>query len=176
MSPSLPYILILMGLIIIILLILIGLNYRRIRETDARIDQIENRIREVLTRIDTIDQNLGDLDIKSAKSIESNKTRLAEFKKEQNNRCDKLAKRLEVLEDAAGNIESVGNLAEEVRSYGRRMKEVNALLSQSTMSLEAVNKLAMSNQQHIQSLQSQVNAIAAGNLQQYQMDRITVEM
>ena len=126
--------------------------WRRTELLDSRIDYAEQRASEARARVDTIDRSLGDLDIRASKGVEANKTRIQEFKKEQNGRCDKLAKRIEVLEDAAGNLESVGNLTEEVKSFRRRMLELDALEEHREEALAGVSKLAMTNQEAIRQL------------------------
>ena len=127
--------------------------WKYVKLIDDRIDQTNRRIQEVLTRLDMLDKSLGDLDISAHKGIEANKTRISEFKKEQNNRCDKIARRVESLEDMADNVESVGNLSEEVKSYVRRMKELDALVCRIDESATAISELAMSNQESIAAIQ-----------------------
>ena len=150
----------------ILILVMLGVSIamlilvkRYSERQDSELHDLDIAVKETRTRLDTIDVSLGDLDIRSSKGIETNKTKLAEFKKEQNNRCDRLAKRLEILEDAAGNIESVGNLTEEVKSFGRRLKELDALVDRSAESISAASKLGMSNQEAIGRLANSIEFI-----------------
>ena len=144
---------VLLSLMAIAIALVALMHVRRFHDDmDYRIDQADNRGRETLARIDTIDKSLGDLDISANREIQSVKTKLDAYKKEQNGRCDKMARRIETLEDISGNLESVGVVADDLRALNNRVKELYALHEANTKTVNSVSELAKANLEVIQQL------------------------
>lgn len=144
---------VLLSLMAIAIALVALMHVRRFHDDmDYRIDQADNRGRETLARIDTIDKSLGDLDISANREIQSVKTKLDAYKKEQNGRCDKMTRRIETLEDISGNLESVGVVADDLRAISNRVKELYALQEANTKDVHAVTELAKANMEIIQQL------------------------